>query len=139
VAKRRSKWRRTTVIMKKLAQEAKKARAYQSIQHGPVCVDPHGLSITIKLDKEGGKKQAYVRCSSCKFEYTFDSIPVIADEFWVYSKLLDMMHSSATSKPVSEDKAEEERIASGREKASEEARELHEEEKLPEFEIVEEE
>ena len=131
VAKRRSKWRRTSVIMKKLMQEAKKTKAYQSIRQCPVCGDPHALSIAIVQDKEGGKKQAHVKCSSCKFEYMFEAIPAIADEFWVYSKLLDMVYTGTISKPtpVAEEKAEE---------SAEEPEEVHEEE-APEFEVVEEE
>jgi transcription elongation factor Elf1 len=139
VAKRRSKWRRTSVIMKKLMQEAKKTKAYQSIRQCPVCGDPHGLSIAIVQDKEGGKKQAHVKCSSCKFEYMFEAIPAIADEFWVYSKLLDMVYTGTISKPtpVAEEKAEEVEIV-GAEESAEEPEEVHEEE-APEFEVVEEE
>ncbi len=134
VAKRRSKWRRTSVIMKKLMQEAKKTKAYQSIRQCPVCGDPHGLSIAIVQDKEGGKRQAHVKCSSCKFEYMFEAIPAIADEFWVYSKLLDMVYAGTISKPTPV--AEEAEIVGAGESA-EEPEEVHEED-VPEFEVVEE-
>ena len=139
MARRRSKWRRTTAIMKKLMQEARKTRAYQSLQQCPVCGDPHGLSIAIRVDKETGRKSAYIRCSSCKFEYLFESIPAIADEFWVYSKLLDMVEAGAISKPVQvveEKSVKEEAIVAEGEAA--EAKEPHEEEG-PEFEVIEEE
>ena len=135
MAKRRSKWRRTTAIMKKLMQEARRTRAYQSLQQCPVCGDPHGLSIEIKQDKNSGRKSAYVRCSSCKFEYHFDTIPSIADEFWVYSKLLDMVYSG-TIKPVQPRPAE---VAEPTEPTEELHVETEENEELSNIEVVEEE
>ena len=99
-------------------QEARKVRAYQSLQQCPLCGDPHGLTIEIKVDKSSGKKSAYVRCSTCKFEYVFESIPSIADEFWVYSKLLDMVYTgtlsrSATASEAGSEKSKEASIEAG--------------------------
>ena len=125
--------------MKKLMQEARKVKAYQSLQQCPVCGDPHGLSIAIRVDKETGRKSAYIRCSSCKFEHLFESIPAIADEFWVYSKLLDMVEAGAILKPVQvvEEKSVKEEAVTAEGEAVE-AKEPHEEEG-PEFEVIEEE
>ncbi|MEM0152587.1 MAG: hypothetical protein QXV81_01560 [Ignisphaera sp.] len=103
MARRRSKWRRTTAIVKKMMQEARKARAYESLRQCPVCGNPHSLSIDVNEDKVSGRKSAFIRCASCGFEYTMDSLPPIADVFWVYSKLLDNIHgASIQSRPVHE-------------------------------------
>jgi len=91
MARRRSKWRRTWQVVKKMMQEARKVRAYQSLRQCPVCGNPYSLSIVIKVDKETDKKSAEVFCTACGFRYTFPEIPIIADEFWVYSKVLDVV------------------------------------------------
>jgi len=147
MARRRSKWRRTSTIMKKLMQEARKVRAFQSLQQCPMCGDPHGLTIAIKMDKELGKKSAYVKCSSCGFEYFFETIPVIADEFWVYSKLLDMVQSgtlhSLSTKEASKEVAEATTIESVAEETTAEEADIgvegSQEEVELETEVVEEE
>lgn len=95
MAKRRSKWRRTWQVVKKMMQEARKVKAYESIKQCPVCGNPHSLSISIKHDKLSDRKSAEVICSACKFEYKFDEIPPIADEFWIYSKILDIARGEA--------------------------------------------
>lgn len=94
MGRRRSKWRRTTQIVKKMMQEARKTRALQSLRQCPVCGNPYSLSITIKVDKEVDKKSAKVYCTACGFEYEFPEIPVIADEFWVYSRTLDIVQGA---------------------------------------------
>jgi len=94
LARRRSKWRKTTVLMKKLMQEARKARARESLKQCPVCGSPYTLSITIKEDKWTGIKTATVTCSACGFSVTLENLPPIADEFWVYSRVLDSVRSS---------------------------------------------
>lgn len=91
MARRRSKWRRTWQVVKKMMQDARKVRAYQSLRQCPVCGNPYSLSIVIKVDKETDKKSAEVFCTACGFRYTFPEIPIIADEFWVYSKVLDVV------------------------------------------------
>ena len=93
MARRRSKWRKTTVLMKKLMQEARKSRARESLRQCPVCGSPHTLSITIKEDKWTGIKTATVTCSACGFSMTLENLPPIADEFWIYSKVLDSVRS----------------------------------------------
>jgi len=65
MARRRSKWRRTWQIVKKMMQEARKVRAYQSLRQCPVCGNPYSLSIVIKVDKETDKKSAEVFCTAC--------------------------------------------------------------------------
>jgi transcription elongation factor Elf1 len=74
-----------------MMQDARKVRAYQSLRQCPVCGNPYSLSIVIKVDKETDKKSAEVFCTACGFRYTFPEIPIIADEFWVYSKVLDVV------------------------------------------------
>jgi transcription elongation factor Elf1 len=74
-----------------MMQEARKVRAYQSLRQCPVCGNPYSLSIVIKVNKETDKKSAEVFCTACGFRYTFPEIPIIADEFWVYSKVLDVV------------------------------------------------
>ncbi|MDK6029109.1 hypothetical protein QPL79_07005 [Ignisphaera sp. 4213-co] len=141
MARRRSKWRRSTVIVKKLMQEARKVRAYQSLQQCPVCGDPHGLSIEIRQNKNSGVKSAYVRCSTCKFEYVFETIPSIADEFWVYSKLLDLVYSGTIKpKQIVSMKTESAESIEAEVVAKESQLEVEEsEEKTPDIEVVEEE
>jgi len=97
MARRRSKWRKTWQIVKKMMQEARKVRAQESLRQCPVCGNPHSLSIEVKEDKWTSRKTAYVRCSLCGFETVLGNLPPIADAFWVYSKVLDMVQSvSAT-------------------------------------------
>ncbi|MCS7110629.1 MAG: hypothetical protein N3D82_02040 [Ignisphaera sp.] len=101
MARRRSKWRRTTAIVKKMIQEARRTKAYESLRQCPMCGNPHTLSIDVNEDKAGSRKSAFVRCASCGFEYAMDNLPPIADVFWIYSKILDQIHgSSIQSKPV---------------------------------------
>ncbi|MEM0371435.1 MAG: hypothetical protein QXG46_04890 [Ignisphaera sp.] len=102
MAKRRSKWRRTWQVVKKMMQEARKVKAYESLKQCPVCGNPHSLSISIKTDKSSEKRSAEVVCSVCGFEHRFDEIPSIADEFWVYSKVLDIVHSETVEKKKEE-------------------------------------
>ena len=97
MARRRSKWRKTTVLMKKLMQEARKARARESLRQCPVCGSPNTLSIDIKEDRWTGIKNAVVRCSACGFEMKLDNLPPIADEFWIYSKVLDAVRGEITA------------------------------------------
>ncbi len=89
MGRRRSKWRKTTQIMKKMMLEAKKTRMRESLRQCPVCGTPFSLMIEIKQDKTRDVKHAVVRCSACGFEVTFENLPPIADEYWVYSKVLD--------------------------------------------------
>ncbi len=138
VAKRRSKWRKTSAIVKKLMQEARMARVHQSIRQCPVCGNPYSLTIEIKVDKKTGKKQAYVRCSACKFEYLFETIPAIADEFWVYSKLLDMVHEGLIGGAKVEERIEKVE-SEAMEGPQEEVREEEELEEEVEAEVIEEE
>jgi len=91
MAKRRSKWRRTTQIVRKMMQEARRARVRESLRQCPVCGSPHSLSIDIKENKWTGIKTAHVVCSVCGFEVTLENLPPIADEFWVYSRILDQV------------------------------------------------
>lgn len=98
MARRRSKWRKTWQIVKKMMQEARKVRAQESLRQCPVCGNPYSLSIEVKEDKWTSRKTAYVRCSLCGFETVLENLPPIADAFWVYSRVLDMVQSvSATS------------------------------------------
>lgn len=92
MARRRSKWRRTTAIVKKMMQEAKKVKAYESLRQCPVCGNPYSLSIDLEEDRVSGRKSAYIKCSSCGFEHAMDNLPPIADLFWVYSRVLDLAH-----------------------------------------------
>lgn len=80
-------------MVKKLMQEAKRVKAYESLKQCPICGDPHGLVIELKVDRKTEKKSAYVRCHACHFEYSLPDIPAIADEFWVYSRVLDSVGS----------------------------------------------
>jgi transcription elongation factor Elf1 len=91
MGRRRSKWRRTSQLVKKMMQDARKTRALQSLRQCPVCGNPYSLSIIIRVNKETDKKSAEVYCTSCGFRYDFPEIPIIGDEFWVYSKVLDMV------------------------------------------------
>lgn len=79
----------------------------QSLRQCPVCGNPYSLSIVIKVDKETDRKSAEVYCTACGFRYEFAEIPVIADEFWVYSKILDIIQGRAekiTAPPIVEKK-----------------------------------
>ncbi|MEM4788796.1 MAG: hypothetical protein QXV06_03285 [Ignisphaera sp.] len=101
MGRRRSKWRRTWQVVKKMMQEARKVRAIQSLRQCPVCGNPNSLSIMIKVDKQTDKRSAEVICNACGFSYMFPEIPVIADEFWVYSRVLDIVQSTEVkTKPV---------------------------------------
>jgi transcription elongation factor Elf1 len=95
MARRRSKWRRTTAIVKKMMQEAKKVKAYESLRQCPVCGNPHSLSIDLNEDKSSGRKDAFIKCAACGFEYSMRNLPPIADVFWVYSKILDNVHGTS--------------------------------------------
>ncbi len=109
MARRRSKWRKTWQIVKKMMQEARKTRARESLRQCPVCGNPHSLSIEVKEDKWTGRKTAYVRCSVCGFETVLENLPPIADEFWIYSRVLDMVQGSiptSVETEVSGEKAE---------------------------------
>jgi len=97
MARRRSKWRKTTIIMKKLMQEARKARARESLRQCPVCGAPSALSIDLKEDRWTGIKTAFVKCSACGFEMKLENLPPIADEFWVYSKVLDAVRGEVAT------------------------------------------
>ncbi len=119
MARRRSKWRRTTAIVKKMMQEAKKVKAYESLRQCPVCGNPHSLSIDVDEDKSSGRKMAFISCASCGFEYSMDNLPPIADVFWIYSRILDQIHGvsiqdrsvhEGTTKTVEKESGEEERI-----------------------------
>lgn len=90
MARRRSKWRRTWQTLKKMMQEARKVRVHQSLRQCPFCGNPYSLTITINVDKESDRKKAEVICGVCGFRYEFAELPIIADEFWVYSKVLDL-------------------------------------------------
>jgi transcription elongation factor Elf1 len=137
VARRRSKWRKTTTILKKLMQEARMVKVRQNIRQCPVCGNPYSLTIEIKVDKKTGKKQAYVRCSACKFEHLFETIPAIADEFWVYSRLLDMVHEGLIREAKIEEGVEkvESEAVEGSQETVGEGEELEEE---VEAEVIEE-
>ncbi|MEM1541746.1 MAG: hypothetical protein QW101_03770 [Ignisphaera sp.] len=106
MAKRRSKWRRTWQVVKKMMQEARKVKAYESLKQCPVCGNPHSLTISIKTDKTGEKRSAEVICNVCGFEHRFNEIPSIADEFWIYSKVLDIVHSETVEEKKEETTAE---------------------------------
>lgn len=92
MARRRSKWRRTTAIVKKMMQEARRVKAYESLRQCPVCGNPHSLSIDVNEDEASGRKSAFIKCAACGFEYSMDNLPPIADVFWIYSKILDNIH-----------------------------------------------
>jgi len=96
MARRRSKWRRTSQMIKKMMQEARNVRARESLRQCPVCGSPHSLVIEVKVDKETDRKSAEVYCTACGFSHVFPEIPMIADEFWVYSKTLDIVHGTST-------------------------------------------
>ena len=100
MARRRSKWRKTWQIVKKMMQEARKVRARESLRQCPVCGNPYSLSIEVKEDKWTSRKTAYVRCSLCGFETALENLPPIADAFWVYSKVLDMVQSASATSSV---------------------------------------
>lgn len=107
MGRRRSKWRRTWQVVKKMMQDARKVRATQSLRQCPVCGNPNSLSIMIKVDKQTDKRSAEVVCSACGFSHTFPEIPVIADEFWVYSKVLDIVQSAEVkAKPIATEAVE---------------------------------
>jgi len=121
MARRRSKWRRTTQIMRKMMQEARKVRVRESLRQCPVCGSPHSLSIEIKENKWTGIKTAHVVCSACGFEVTLENLPPIADEFWVYSRILDQVQgvgrapaaeATATAASESAESAEAETVPS---------------------------
>ncbi len=95
MARRRSKWRKTASVMKKLMQEARKVRVRESLRQCPICGNPNSFSIEIEIDKESGRKSAHIMCINCHFEYSMQNLPTIADEFWVYSKVLDMIQKRA--------------------------------------------
>jgi len=99
LARRRSKWRKTASVMKKLMQEARKVRVRESLRQCPICGNPNSFSIEIEIDKESGRKSAHIMCTNCHFEYSMQNLPAIADEFWVYSKVLDMIQKE-TIKPI---------------------------------------
>ncbi len=131
MARRRSKWRKTTMIMKKLMQEARKARARESLRQCPLCGSPSTLSIHIKEDKWTGIKSAVVRCSACGFEMKLENLPPIADEFWIYSKVLDAVKGeTAATQPSTAQEAEAQKEAKAEEGSGEgvevEFVELHE-------------
>jgi len=107
VARRRSKWRKTTTMMKKLMQEARRARARESLRQCPVCGSPNTLSIDIKEDRWTGIKNAVVRCSSCGFEMKLDNLPPIADEFWIYSRVLDAVRGEIAAEAAEGGEAQE--------------------------------
>jgi len=90
-----------------MMQEARKARARESLRQCPVCGNPHSLSIDVKEDKWTGRKSAHIRCSSCGFEATLEDLPPIADEFWIYSKVLDMVQGEVVPQNETTIKAEE--------------------------------
>jgi len=107
MGRRRSKWRITWQVVKKMMQDARKVRAAQSLRQCPVCGNPNSLSIMIKVDKQTDKRSAEVVCSVCGFSHTFPEIPAIADEFWVYSKVLDIVQSAEVkAKPVATEAVE---------------------------------
>ncbi len=91
--------------MKKMMQEARKARAKQSLHQCPVCGNPYSLSIEMKEDKWTSVKTAYIRCSACGFEMTMENLPPIADEFWVYAKVLDAIQSGGVPQAQAEEVA----------------------------------
>jgi len=126
LARRRSKWRKTAAVMKKLMQEARKVRVKESLRQCPICGNPNSFSIEIEIDKESGRKSAHIMCSNCRFEYSMQNLPAIADEFWVYSKVLDMIQKE-TIKPM-ERTSQEVSAVSTEEKAEEENEIILEEE-----------
>ncbi len=122
MARRRSKWRKTWQIVKKMMQEARKARAQESLRQCPVCGNPHSLSIEVKEDKWTSRKTAYIRCSVCGFETVLENLPPIADEFWIYSRVLDMVQSST---PVAaETEASEAKVEASEEVSTSETEEI---------------
>ncbi len=99
MARRRSKWRKTALVMKKLMQEARKVRVKESLRQCPICGNPNSFSIEIEIDRESERKNAHIMCTNCRFEYSMQNLPAIADEFWIYSKVLDMIQKE-TIKPI---------------------------------------
>jgi len=121
LARRRSKWRKTAAVMKKLMQEARKVRVKESLRQCPICGNPNSFSIEIEIDKESGRKSAHIMCANCHFEYSMQNLPAIADEFWVYSKVLDMIQKE-TIKPI--ERASQEVSAVSTEEKTEEETEI---------------
>ncbi len=122
MARRRSKWRKTWQIVKKMMQEARKARARESLRQCPVCGNPYSLSIEVKEDKWTSRKTAYIRCSVCGFETVLENLPPIADEFWIYSRVLDMVQGSMPA--TAETEASEAIVEASEEAAISEAEEI---------------
>jgi len=54
----------------------------------PVCGRSDDFHIDIKLNKNAGKKVAYVSCGRCGFKMTLE-LPLIADELYAYAKVID--------------------------------------------------
>jgi len=123
LARRRSKWRKTALIMKKLMQEARKVRVRESLRQCPICGNPNSFSIEIEIDKESGRKSAHIMCTNCHFEYSMQNLPAIADEFWVYSKVLDMIQKESI-KPVERVSQETVTVPSEEEAGEEEETEI---------------
>ena len=136
MARRRSKWRKTWQIMKKMMQEARKVRARESLRQCPVCGNPHSLSIEVKEDKWTSRKTAYVRCSLCGFETVLENLPPIADAFWVYSKVLDMVQSASATGGAEAPLISESESKAQVEEAKEEEAVHIEVEEVPEEEIT---
>ncbi len=133
MARRRSKWRKTWMIYKKMMQEARKVRAKQSLHQCPLCGNPHSLSIEIKENKRTGTKTAYVHCSNCGLDIVLENLPSIVDEFWVYSRVLDEVQKSAYGEVAVQERPTEE-VATVASEAEKEVKE----ETSEEIEIVEE-
>ena len=72
----------------------------------PRCGNPYSLNISIEVDKETDRRSAKVVCSSCGFSYVFEEIPVVADEFWVYARILDMTRQGAAEEAKTVPEAE---------------------------------
>jgi len=58
------------------------------VKQCPVC-GMNGLHIEIK--KHLDKKHAKITCEKCGFSYEFDNLPLYADKFLVYAKLVDLV------------------------------------------------
>jgi len=122
--------------MKKMMQEARKARIMQSLHQCPRCGTPGSFYIELKVDKWTGRRSAYARCSACGFEATLEDIPAFADEFWVYSKLSDMVYMEESKLGV---KNVEENIVAGVEGVEQQEGVSEESESEENVEIIEEE
>jgi len=122
--------------MKKMMQEARKARIMQSLHQCPKCGTPGSFYIELKVDKWTGKKSAYAKCSACGFEATLEDIPAFADEFWVYSKLSDMVYMEESKLGA---KSIEENVVAGAESVEQQEGALEEGGGGENVEIIEEE